>query len=555
MSRRVRENILTTAGNHAIFAGGQNVFTNPHELYGGPTIVPVDGQLVVYDNQFGVSLDAVSILGKPAVTVAVARDSDGDGVSDKLFKNFGDKLFADFITNYTTEPCRCAIQEVTDILYNCTHCDQAYTLTLTIEDDVTQNQYPYNRPESITYTTSEACCSCSDCPDDSDNACKITQNFVNQINGVLTTDPTKVSTFSRRIPRPPVTAVRLWGGTGASRIWRFDPVEADGCTNCSAVDRIKSFTYNIADGNGLQTVVFTNAADPSAPTTQTLIGQLSGIVAQINIALDGKGSAVLRRGVVPCCPIYLEINSCATTTVTLLDNSDVVIPVDSSSNPLAPVETGDSCVNCGDQTAVTTTFDYGIRLIADSVVAPTGSCYIDNRPKGILWRRVNVYPSGGFACGGTFVRKVQKIQIPEGLGYQWERREWASNTGGSGRDLLPYDKNYGSPYLPGAGSRSSEGFVDSKEFYCPYIIEHGLPNTHTSVNGPLRIAKGRTIILVPNGDTVTQASIESVLGPWILSANNVVTRNAVCGSDQDQTQNSGTDPVVEGFPDANGMIY
>ncbi len=549
--RKVRENILVTKGNYAIFAAGRNVFSDPDPIYGGPTIVPVDGQLVVYDNHSGVSLDQASVLGRPNISVATAHDTDGDGMANYLRKAFGDKIWGDYVSAFTAEPSRCAINEVVDVLFSCTHCNEPYTVTVVIEDNETQNQFPQYRHEEIPITVSETCCSCADCPEDSDTACQIAQRFVDEINGVTNTNPLKSPTFSRRRIKPPVTAVRLFGGSGASKQYCFDPVVTDGCTNCVAIDLIYSFKYDIGDGEVEH--VFTGNVDPS-DAGQTLIAQMKNIVRQINIALDGRGSAILTRGVGKCCPITLEINSCA--DVTLQSANDVDIVPCASINPLSPIETGETCLNCSGDPAPTTTFEYGFRVFADDVEIPDTTCFPPNPVKGNLVRKVDIYPSGGFSCGGTYVRKVQKAQHPEGLGYQWQWRDYASATGGSGREHQPFNKNYGPLRLPGNESRAKATLVNPNTEYCSYVIEHGLPHTNTGVSDAFRVARGRTVILVPSADTVTQASVELVLGSYISSANNPVTQSAICGTDQDQVQNSGTEPnLVEGYRDANGMIY
>lgn len=548
--RKVREHILVTSGNHPLFPGGQRVFSDSHPIYGGTQIVPLDGQLAIFDNHSQVSFDAATILGRPFANLATFHDTDGDGVSDKVRKAFGDNVFVNYVNAYTAEESRCAIQEVVDFLFSCTHCSQPYTLSVMVQDNETQNQYPYNKAEQLTFTSNQECCSCSDCPEDTDVSCKIAQDLVDQMNGVLTTDPTKVPTWNRRVPRNKFTAVRLYGGAEASKLYTFDPVVEDGCTNCVAVPFIKSFTYDIGDGGGTQTVTFTGNANP-ADGTQTLIGQLKNIARQINVALDGKGSAILRRGTSKCCPITLEINTCA-TAVTLKTTGDVnLTPV--NSNPLAPLTLGGQCVNCGDQTLAETTFDYGIRLIADEVELPNEDPR--NRPLGYLNRKIDVYPSGGFACGGSYVRKTQKAQTPDNLGYQWAWREYASSTGTSGREIDGFNKNYGILGLP--KGRADLAFVNPNTDYCSYIIEHALPHQDIGISGARREAKGRTVILVPQGDTVTQASIETTLGPWIVSGNNNVWQSALCATDQDQIQNDETDPleVVPAYFDQNGMIF
>lgn len=559
MSRKVRENVLVTYGNYAVFPGAREVFQSPDPIYGGPTIVPADGQLVIYDNQSGVSLDAVSVVDRFDITLGVAHDRNRDGIVDFIRKAAFDKVAKDYIFAYTAEPPRCAIQEVVDFLFTCTHCTQPYSITVTVEDNETQNQYPYNRPEAITFTANEECCSCDGCPDTSDVSCKLVQNLIDQMNGVLTTNPLQVPTFSRRIVPYEFTAVRLYGGEDSSQTFCFTPESSADCTTCDAVPFIESFEFDLMDGVGgisnPQTVTFTGNANP-ADGTQTLISQLPNIARQINIALNGRGSAILTRGVGKCCPINLEINSCA---VDMVLNTTASTPIEpcSTSNPLEPFDVPAQCLNCGDPALAQATYDYGIRLIAKDVTVPDTTCFPPNPVKGILTRKINAYPSGGFSCGNSYVRKTQKAQFPENLGYQWQWREYTGANGGSGREHQAFNKNYGPLNLPGAETRAAAGFVNPNVSYCAYAIEHGLPHSGTGVSDPFRVARARTVVLIPENDGTTIASFESIFGAYALAGNNTVRAIATCGSDQDQVQNDVTTPtaVVEGYPDSNGMIY
>lgn len=546
--RKVRENIIASHGNYAVFPPGKSVFTDPHPVFGGPTIVPLDGQLVFYDNLSGISLDQVTVLDRWDVTLGVAVDTNKDGVVDAIRKAAFDKINKNYVQAFTAEGPRCAINEVVDVLFSCVHCGEPKSLTVTVEDNETQNQYPFNRPEAITVTSNQECCACDGgCPDTSDVGCKTVTDLVNQLNGRASSDPLKVPTFSRKVVPYEFTAARLYGGEGASQTWCFTPEASDDCMACNAVPFIKSFTYDIT-GEPV-TLVFTGNANP-ADATQTLISQLSNIVRQINIALDGYGSAILTRGFGKCCPINLEINTCA-SDVTLLDGSDVVIEPCGSEDPLAGVELAGQCLNCGD-TPTETTFDFGIRIIAKDVTVDT-SCYPPNPPKGFLVRKINVYPSGGFTCGSTYVRKTQKAQLPENTGYQWQWRDYASGNGGSGREFENYNKNYGPLNLPGKNTRATSTFVNPDVEYCSYVIEHGLPHTNTGVSDPFRVARARTVVLIPAADDVTIADFEQIMNAYVGSGQNPVRATATCAVDQDQIET--VFDTSEGYPDANGMIY
>jgi hypothetical protein len=556
--RKVRENILVTSGNYPLFTEGANVFLTPDPLYGGPTLAPAPGQAVAFDPQFGVGLDATTASGRDSLVFGVVEDFDGDGMGDSLRKTFGDKLFGSYVDAFTAEPPRCGTSEIIDVLFNCPHCDNPYTLHMTIEDSETQTLFPWNKQETWTYTSNVSCCSCDDCPDDSANGCLIVNDLVSQINGVLKSDYTKRATFGTPPAKAPVTAVRLFSGANASKWWCFDPIAASNCSNCIAVDKIKSFEYDLNDGVGgisnPQTLVFTNNVNP-ANSAETLIGQLKEIARQINVALNGRGFAVVTGGVGPCCPVRLEVNTCA-TGVALLDNTDADITACGVANPMAPVTSAEQCLNCGEATTPSTTYDFGLRIIVDSVVLPPLHGYPPNPPKNILFRKAEIYPSGGFSCGSVYVRKTQKADIPENLGYQWMWRDFASQAGGSGREHQGFIKNYGPLNLPGAETRANSARVNPYVSYCSYILEHGLPHTGVGVSDPFRIARGRTVILVPSGDSTTRTSIEAFFNGYLASVNNRVRTTVTCASEQDQTETSGTSPnLTEGYPDSNGMIY
>ena len=179
--RKVRENIIVAKGNKSLFPANTDVYVK--DAGGGITLNGVRAnEIVIYDYDTGKSLSpGDTVDDSPRIVIAQGLDLNGDGLAEELRGGFGDKLYGDYVRAVTTEPPRCGLGDVLDIAGNCTHCDSPYAINITVEDDTTQNQYPYNRPATYTYAIDTDCCACDSCETGIDEVA-FWKNFADRIN-------------------------------------------------------------------------------------------------------------------------------------------------------------------------------------------------------------------------------------------------------------------------------------------------------------------------------------------------------------------------------------
>lgn len=547
--RKARENILVAGGNQSIFAANTPVFVCDAD--GNYTLNGIfDKQLVIYDYATNISLGPGAVItDADRIVIASGVDTNGDGLADVLRKSFGDSVFGCEIQAATAEPPRCGVESIVDLFYKCVHCHEQFGITVTVEDDNTQNKYPYNRPAAYNFSVDTGCCVCDSCEDGID-AEKLTCLLIDQINnkGYLTNarNQSVFQKLAKKKPNYPFYAVRLYGGHPRASIdYCLDPV-AGTCGDCLNMEGVKGLTFT-HPVNGATAVTFTNSLNPSDGTV-SLQAQLPGIVSQINKALDGFGSAVVTSSLTgtgrPCCPYQLQINTCV-TDFALIDDEDAEITPCQEADPFAAIALPNNCPTCDVPGAGSYTPVAGIRIIAKPVDIDCNCDFPPDTPRGYLGRDIKVLPTSGFACGATYVKTVQKQILPENLGYEWKWREYTADNGGSGRGHNPwgYDPHgaFGLPLRPGVGSYNQGSRAYStkavcKETYCSYILEHSLPNTDTGIHGRKTATRGRTVILIPSGDAVTRAEFEAIINPYLLSAGCPVKKSIVCSSDQDQIE-------------------
>lgn len=546
--RKARENILVTKEDQAFFPGDKPVWVSDsdgnHSLNG-----LLDGQPIVYDYISNVSLawnGGATIASNPRIVLAIGKDTNGDGLANTLLKSFGEIIYGNNIQAATAEPPAAGLQPVRDLLFKCTNCDEDYSFQVTIEDDITQNQFPFNRPDQFPFTVSSGCCECDSCDDGVDPtlvACAI----VDRVNEKSQTNPTKRSVFSkqhRRAPEKSFTAVRLYGDTNPlifnTQDFCINPVVGT-CNDCIQMDAIRGlrFTHPI---NGLTTIEFSPATyDPALGTS--LQAHLPRIVVETNAALDGYGSAVvitsLKGDARPCTAYNIQINACD-PSFQYLDENNAPIPPCNASNPFTDVTVDNDCHDCDGDDIGTTGWvpNAGVRFIANPVEIRCVDSH--NNPRGILQRDMKVHAGTDFACGSYVVRNVQNLAIPRNLGYEWKWREYAADNGGMGlgHNAWGYDPhgNLGLP-LPGrkgvGGSRTYASEADCKTMYCAYGIEHSIPSTDIGMHGRPVAVRGRTMFIVPTGDGTTTAQFEQF---WNTYTGGLPISPLDCSLDQDQVE-------------------
>ena len=549
--RKVRENILSFKGDQSFFPGNKPVFTTDAD--GATTLNGLlDGQGIIYDYDTNTSLawnGGATNLSNPRIVIAVGKDTTGDGAANVLLKPFGEKIYGNAVQAVTAEPPALGLQPIKDLLFQCTHCGEDYSWKVTIEDDITQNQFPFNRPEEYPFSVNSGCCACDTC-DDGIDATQLVCLMVDRINEKIgLSNPTKRSVFSkqhRRAPKKPFTAVRLYGSSDPNIFNTLDfcinPV-VGACDDCIQMDAIRGlrFTHPI---NGLTTLQF-NPLTYDAAAGTSLQAHLPRIVADTNAALDGYGSAVIVTSLSgsgrPCAAYHIQINSCD-PSFQYLDENNAPIPSCAASNPFADVTTSNDCKDCdGNQIGASGwTPTAGIRFIANPVEIDCMCDFPPNTPRGILQRDMNVIAGTDFACGSYFIRNVQSLQIPRNLGYEWKWREYVQDNGGSGRshNAWGFDPkgNFGLPLEAKNGSGGSRAYAteaDCKATYCVYAFEHSIPGTDIGMHAVSRAPRGRTIMIVPSGNTTTTNELE---GFWNAYAAGLPLSPIDCGVDQDQIE-------------------
>lgn len=547
--RKVRENVLTTGGNQSIFAAGKPVFVcGADGQYTLNTIF--HKQMVIYDHSTNVSLGPGSdITDADRIVIAVGKDTNGDGLADVLIKPYGDSIWGCNIQAATAEPPRCGVEPIVDLFYKCVHCNEKFGVTVTVEDDTTQNQYPYKRPSAYNFSVSTDCCACDAC-DNAIDADKLTCALVDQINnGGYLTNPRNQSVFTKlakKKPNLPFYAVRLFGGHDrASLDYCLDPVTGT-CGDCLNIEGIKGLTFT-HPVDGAVDITFTNTINP-ADETLSLQAQLPNIVRQINEALGKFGHAVFTSALSgtgrPCCSYHLQVNTCV-TDFQLIDDEDGEIEPCLESDPFASITLPNNCPTCDSPADGTYDPVAGIRFIAKPVDIDCNCDFPPDTVRGYLGRDIKVYPSSGFACGSTYVKQTQAAKLPENLGYEWKWREYTTDNGGSGRDHNPWGMDphgaFGLPLRRGVGSynggsRAYATMSVCKETYCSYILEHSIPKQDIGVHGNSHASRGRTVILIPSGDSVTRTEFEAILNPYLVSSGCPIKRTITCASDQDQIE-------------------
>lgn len=508
MSRLTRENFLVPSKDLPLIPEGTQVFIS-NKGRRGPTINGVPGQLVIYDPQTGLALGPTSLNKKDhgKIVIGVLDDSTGDGMADTIRKSFGDMVYGCNIDSYRATTPKCGLAEVQDLLFKCARSETSYGLNITVEDESTQRQYPFNKPALYPYTVqvnSEGCVGCSE----EDYARKVACKFAEAINEeVWNQNPTRQG---RIMPMDKVDkdfeAVALWAN---EFVFCIDTIQTD-CGNCAYIPGIVGINIQ-----GEDPVVFSFTTVPG-DLTKSYQAQLDHIVYSINQALGEFGHAVVTRGAGPCCSYQLMVNTCKTITSLQLDGADVLTPC-STHSPLDPVAFQNNCKDCGD-TDSTISYIAGIRVISKPIKMDIACTPWDaiNNPIKFYGRQVNIFPSLGWEDTSWHKRTVQELQLPNGLGYDFLHREYKSANGGSGRNHDPYDRRQGRLGLPYPNNRANSTRVNCEALYCVYSMQHGTPHwDHNIASGGSILSKGATMILIDKSFVTLIQSFEAAMNAYV----------------------------------------
>jgi hypothetical protein len=349
---------VVTAGDHGLAAAGQALFTvvgtgnNAQIIY---NVAP--GQLVAYTISNGVTttVDDATLAASDIyeLYIGVGIDLNNDGVTDDIRHIGIEQISGCEPREVSTSSPRCGGPQVVDFYFDCTKCDETYSVIVRIDDNQTQSFSPWNKSFSeFVGSIVTNCSSCDDCPVEhncKEVACKLADALNNELD--LRVGQQKYPDWKGKgLPRP-YHATRLHSN---SYIYCFSGQGASDCADCTYTDAI---TGAIINGTTYNFVATTNPLDG----TQTLLGQVNSVVAQINNAFtleysQGQanvtphaGSAYATGSYQQCCPVQLHVNTCD-ATFTLLDDASVAIAPQTTDNPFTTygtVANDANCVDCG----------------------------------------------------------------------------------------------------------------------------------------------------------------------------------------------------------------
>lgn len=355
---------IVTSGNYALAAAGQPLFTIIGSGKRSQIVYNVlPGQLVAYTINNGVTLtvDDATLAASDIyeLYIGVGVDLTGNGITDDIRHLGIEKISGCEPREVSTSDPKCGNPQVVDFYFDCTQCDETYSVIVRIDDNQTQSFSPWNKSFSeFVGSIVTNCSSCDDCPVEH-NCREVSCKLADALNAEL---DLKVGTREypdwkgKGLPRP-FHATRLHSN---SFIFCLAPQsEAGACEDCTYFDMISGAVVN---GNYHEFVSNTNPLD----ATQTLTGQLDNIVLQLNdlfiteyaggqTGVDPHaGSAYATGTYQQCCSMQLHVNTCDANFQLLDVNGDPITPT-TSNNPFTVYGTVDNdanCIDCSDGPAV-----------------------------------------------------------------------------------------------------------------------------------------------------------------------------------------------------------
>lgn len=351
---------IVASGDYALVAPGLPLFTVVGSGNSARLVYNVmPGQIVAYTITGGVAttVDHTTLVAADIyeLYVGVGVDLNSDGVTDDIRHLGAENISGCQPREVTASSPRCGGPQVVDFYFDCTQCDETYSVMVRVDDNQTQSFSPWNKSFSeFVGSIVTNCSSCSDCPVEhncKEVACKLADALNNELT-LRVGERLYPDWKGKGLPRP-FFATRLHD---TSIVYCFTPQTEEGsCTECTYVGAV---TAAIINGTEYTFSATTNPLD----STQTLLGQLGSVAAQINDAFNTEysqgqsyvsphgGSAYVTGSYQQCCPIQLHVNTCD-STFTLLDDSAEPISPQTTTNPFTTygtVANDANCVDCGD---------------------------------------------------------------------------------------------------------------------------------------------------------------------------------------------------------------
>lgn len=502
---------VVTYGNYgfASAAGNPPLFT----LSGGRINYNVNpGQLVAYVIEDGVTrIVSASTLDSSEIYelyIGVGIDETGLGITTDVRHIGVEDISGCLPRKASTSSPRCGSPQVVDLYFDCTKCNETYSVEVTVDDNQTQSFGPWNKSyQQFVGSIVTDCSSCDECEVEHncrEVACKLADALNSDLD--LKIGSRQYPDWKGKgLPRP-YFATRLHA---SSKIYCFSPqTEAEGCTSCTYVAAVKGAVINGT------TYLFTGNLNPTN-SAQTLTAQLDHISHQINQAFKTEygenahaGSSFTTGSYSNCCSIQLHINSCD-TNFSLINAADAAITPQTSNNPFTTYGTVTpvpGCVDCADLEVTPVVYPCGIRIIAERI-APKCGFYID-KPLSFYGRKVTVGPIGDGWKGKPWrVVEVQAMELPAGFGSSIQWLEYQTEPDGRGRRYSRSNKHSGTFNLPDAKSRVNAVTAKCDTNYCSYYLKSEIEKRY--LDGTPGFLTVHSNVHIPAADSVTVAAWEA----------------------------------------------
>jgi hypothetical protein len=492
-----RLSVLATKGNLAVKSAGETV----HTKYG---VNAKEGELVVFNPKTNTTLGVSDLATASSIAIGVGVKERGKVV----LRHVGGDSFnlkKDTVTVTATAPS-CGCPQVVDIFPTCLQCDETYSINIRLDDYLVRSRFDFNDQLNYVFTQELSCDGCEDCTVEAD-ATKWLSGLRDKINGKYRTELSKqvLPRVSKNDPQyQPFKASLLYANTFTYNL----PLGDGTCENCINFSAIGGALVDNVE------TTFVGTTDP-ADSSLTLVEQKQALEDQLNEALDAVGgSAYITTSDLACCPWKLEVNTCD-ASFELRDHSNTLISPDSTTNPLQAITKEGAYNSCSDNSS-TFTPTVGLRIFVDPIDWQIeGDGLVDtNKVIPNTWiRRINVEDLGyGWETATLHTNEVCAPQNIHGQGLYWLNVEARrAHNGGPGRNHRMSNRNIGLNGIPDEFSRSRNLAVNSKETYCVYNV---LAEQSGRLKGLSRyniVNNNLTYLLVPQGDTTTQTSVELYL--------------------------------------------
>lgn len=449
MARYYRYTNLTTKGNLPLVPSGQDVISSVKgQLYNFEA-----GRLIIYDPTTGKTLDAGGIATAKAIRVGVGHNPSGGYMATEI-RHLGSKDIDLCRTGIDAkvEGPSCATPQVVDLEFACTFTGTDYSVQFDVDDWLRRSYFKEGQYGTLLYSMRSEIKGCENCSDE-ENCNQLACQLAAKVNNKFVEHFPNTSKLGLNTDKP---GHGLWAVQKFEKSWSFNL----SVTDC-AVKGLKEFTAS--DG---VSVTFVNAVHPSDGTV-TPLEQLQTVIDQINAAIEGKGSAYLKRK--GCCEYSIEINTCL-TTLAMKYHDDA--SVDSSNEDAFSAFTeSDLCDGC--DAPESNTYTCGIRVFVDPLELPCHCEYPNGNPPSYYGRTVKIVPVGDGWNNTPFrTVEVEKQEVWRGTGFQVQLNEYKQSVGGEGFGYeLGMDYTDGNLPIPNPGSAAAEASVAKcDDMYCVWSL-------------------------------------------------------------------------------------